>query len=131
MHVKYRTINSLLQRLMCVFFVILHYITVRHFGPLLLTLSYSIIKPTSIETYYQGCKFFCNSRDSGFHEVQIPAFLFIFSPFCRLFAPILIIFQAFHSAFQPFFLQASLHPCIIVHQHVSKSTTVAKINAID
>ena len=40
----------------------------------------------------QGCKFSCFCRNSYFHEVKIPAFLFIFSLFWRLLAQIHALF---------------------------------------
>ena len=43
----------------------------------------------------QGCKFSGNCLNSGFHEVQIPALLFVFSPFWRLLAQIHTLFWAF------------------------------------
>ena len=44
---------------------------------------------------HQGCKFSGNCLNTGFHEAQSPALLFIFSPFWRLLAQILALFQAF------------------------------------
>ena len=45
----------------------------------------------------QGCKFSGNCLNSGFHEVQIPTLLFIFSPFWRILAQIYALFQAFQA----------------------------------
>ena len=56
---------------------------------------------------YQGCKFSGNCLNSGFHEVQIPALLFIFSPFLRILAQI----RAFFSEISGSSPQVSLHPC--------------------
>ena len=52
---------------------------------------------------HQGCKFSGNCLNSGFHEVQISALLFIFSHFGRLLAQIHTLFQAFsfRSAYIP------------------------------
>ena len=41
------------------------------------------------------CKFSGNCLNSGLHEAQIPALIFIFSPFWRLLAQIHALFQAF------------------------------------
>ena len=43
----------------------------------------------------QECKFSGNCLNSGLHEAQIPALLFIFSPFWRLLVQIHTLFQAF------------------------------------
>ena len=51
----------------------------------------------------QGCKFSGNCLNSGLHEAQIPALLFIFSPFWRLLVQI--------HTFSGFYLEVSLHPC--------------------
>ena len=47
----------------------------------------------------QGCKFSGNCLNSGFHEVKIPALIFIFSPFWRILAQIYMLFQAFQAIF--------------------------------
>ena len=41
---------------------------------------------THCATICQGCKFSSNCINSGFHEAQIPALLFIFSPFLEAFS---------------------------------------------
>ena len=51
----------------------------------------------TLRMYVLGCKFSGNCLNSGFHEVQIPALLFIFSLFWRLLAHIHTLFQAFPS----------------------------------
>ena len=48
----------------------------------------------------QGCKFSNYTTNSGLHDVQILALLFIFSPFWRLLARI-------HTLFHAFFLQSA------------------------
>ena len=56
--------------------------------------------------YVQGCKFSGNCLNSRFHKTQIPALLFIFSPFWRLLAQI-------YELFSGCFVQVSLHPWYI------------------
>ena len=50
---------------------------------------------TEVKTSFRDCKFSGNCLNSGFHEAQIPALLFIFRPFWRLLAQIHALFQAF------------------------------------
>ena len=70
---------------------------------------------TLMHTIYQGCKFSGNCLNSGLHEAQIHAFLFISSPFWRLLAQIHALFQAFslRSAYIPAFIQKSYYMYLI------------------
>ena len=57
------------------------------------------------ELSLQGCKFSGNCLNSGLHGAQIPALLFIFSLFWRL-------FNWDSHTFSGFFLEVSLHPWV-------------------
>ena len=57
----------------------------------------------------QGCKFSGNCLNSGFHEVQIPALLFIFSVFWRILAQIYALFQVF--SFRSAYIPVQGHTC--------------------
>ena len=61
----------------------------------------------------QGCKFSGNCLNSGLHEAQIPALLFIFRPFWRLLAQI-------HTLFQAFSLRSAYIPVCVSHNYVQK-----------
>ena len=70
----------------------------------------------------QGYKFSGNCLNSGFHEVQTPALLFIFA---------LDAFSPDSHTFSGFFFQVSLHPCgksVMVEKIISKCDEFVKKN---
>ena len=85
--------------------------------------------PISFYCYLsQGCKFLGNCLNSGFHEVQIPALLFIFSLFWRILAQIYTLFQAFQAfSFRSAYIPVLVHRfsfsvkfiCVAIRQTIS------------
>ena len=69
-----------------------------------------VVNKVNFSSYTQGCKFSGNCLNSGLHEAEIPALLFIFSPFWRLLAQIHALFQAFslRSAYIPDIMPTAL-----------------------